>query len=164
MAVVRAGAPPHRPRGARPGGVGVTKRLCCLGSLGTIAVLASLTTTAAVHKVTAVRFSQNPLITVDSSRSLGGNVNGPTVIRVPDWIDRPLGRYYMYFANHMGTFIRLAYADALTGPWKIYEPGVLQARDTAFFRPQPDPPDTWRTSTRTWRRRRFSSIANGAVW
>lgn len=70
---------------------------------------------------------------------MGGNVNGPTVIRVPDWVDRPLGRYYMYFANHVGAFIRLAYADAIAGPWRIHEPGVLHVRDTAFFRPQPDP-------------------------
>ena len=93
----------------------------------------------AVH---ATRLAQNPLITVNTSASLGGNVNGPTVIRVPDWVERPLGRYYMYFANHMGQHIRLAYADAATGPWKIYEPGVLHVRDTAFFRPQPDPTET----------------------
>jgi hypothetical protein len=88
------------------------------------------------------RFAQNPLITVRSSASLGGNVNGPTVIKVPSWVERPLGRYYMYFANHMGTFIRLAYADAVTGPWTIHEPGVLHVRDTAMFRAQPDPPET----------------------
>ena len=88
--------------------------------------------------MTATRFLQNPLITVDSSPSLGGNVNGPTVIRVPDWVERPLGRYYMYFANHVGAFIRLAYADDITGPWRIHEPGVLHVRDTAFYRPQPD--------------------------
>ena len=96
----------------------------------------------AAQDIRAIRFTQNPLVTVDSSRSLGRNVNGPTVIRVPDWVERPLGRYYMYFANHMGTFIRLAYADAVTGPWRIYEPGVLHVRDTAFFRPQPDPEET----------------------
>jgi hypothetical protein len=90
----------------------------------------------------AKRLPQNPLITVKSSPTLGDNVNGPTVIRVPDWIQRPLGRYYMYFANHMGAFVRLAYADSLTGPWKIHEPGVLHVRDTAFYREQPDPPET----------------------
>src|SRR5262245_51489408 len=62
-------------------------------------------------RITVRRLAQNPLITVRSSPSLGGNVNGATVIRVPDWIAHPLGRYYMYFANHMGDFIRLAYAD-----------------------------------------------------
>jgi hypothetical protein len=92
--------------------------------------------------VRATRLAQNPLITVDTSVSLGGNVNGPTVIRVPDWVGRPLGRYYMYFANHKGAFIRLAYADAVAGPWTVYEPGVLHVRDTAFFRPQPDPKET----------------------
>jgi hypothetical protein len=88
------------------------------------------------------RFAQNPLITIGSSPTLGGNVNGPTVIRVPAWVQRPLGKYYMYFANHMGDFVRLAYADALTGPWRIHEPGVLHVRDTAFFREQPDPKET----------------------
>jgi hypothetical protein len=85
-----------------------------------------------------MRLAQNPLITVNSSPTLGGNVNGPTVIRVPDWIDRPLGRYYMYFANHRGDFIRLAYADSVAGPWKVYEPGVLHVRETALYRQQPD--------------------------
>src|SRR5262245_49188806 len=84
--------------------------------------------TSAEQEVKVTRLAQNPLITVDTSRSLGGNVNGPTVIRVPEWIDKPLGRYYMYFANHMGEFIRLAYADAVSGPWRVYEPGVLHVR------------------------------------
>lgn len=90
----------------------------------------------------APRFPENPLITVSSSKSLGDNVNGPSVIRVPSWIPHPLGRYYMYFAHHKGDHIRLAYANALAGPWKIYEPGVLQVRDTIFYRPQPDPPSS----------------------
>lgn len=112
--------------------------------LGTTALAyrADVPRVAAAQQVSAARFSQNPLVTVDSSPSLGSNVNGPTVIRVPAWVDHPLGRYYMYFANHMGEFVRLAYADALTGPWRVYEPGVLHVRDTAFFRPQPDPKET----------------------
>jgi hypothetical protein len=89
--------------------------------------------------VSAVRFSENPLITVLSSPSVGDNVNGPSIIRVPPWIKKPLGRYYMYFAHHKGQHIRLAYADSVRGPWKVYEPGVLNVSATAFFRPQPDP-------------------------
>jgi hypothetical protein len=92
-------------------------------------------------RVIATRLSQNPLITLRSSPSLGDNINGPSIIRVPSWIPRPLGRYYAYFAHHKGQFIRLAYADAITGPWKINEPGVVPVSETAFFRPQPDPPD-----------------------
>ena len=94
----------------------------------------------ALH-VTAIRLKQNPLITVETSRSLGDNVNGPSIIRVPSWIPHPLGRYYAYFGHHKGQFIRLAYADAVTGPWKVYVPGVVPVSETAFYRPQPDPPD-----------------------
>jgi len=93
---------------------------------------------ASIH---AARIPQNPLITVKSSPTLGDNVNGPAIIRVPSWVEHPLGRYYMYFAHHMGTHIRLAYADAITGPWHVYDPGVLEVKDTAFYRPQPDPPE-----------------------
>ena len=88
------------------------------------------------------RFAENPLITFSRSPSIGDNANGPTVIRVPRWVQRPLGRYYMYFAHHSGQFIRLAYADSVRGPWKIHEPGVLKVADTAFYRPQPDPADS----------------------
>jgi hypothetical protein len=79
---------------------------------------------------------------LNTSSSLGVDVNGPSVIRVPDWVKKPLGHYYMYFAHHKGEFIRLAYSDSVTGPWKVYEPGVLHVRDTALFRPQPDPPNS----------------------
>jgi hypothetical protein len=88
------------------------------------------------------RFPENPLISVATSKSIGDNVNGPSVIRVPRWIKHPLGRYYMYFAHHKGGFIRLAYGNSLHGPWKIYEPGVLKVGDTIFSRPQPDPADS----------------------
>jgi hypothetical protein len=95
----------------------------------------------AAPRVVAKRFATNPLITTATSASLGDDINGPTVVRVPAWVEHPLGRYYMYFAHHMGTHIRLAYADAITGPWHIYDPGVLEVKDTAFYRRQPDPPE-----------------------
>ena len=86
------------------------------------------------------RLPHNPLITLTSSASIGDDINGPSIIRVPDWVEHPLGRYYLYFAHHMGDHIRMAYADSIGGPWKIYEPGVLDVRDTAFFRPGPTAP------------------------
>jgi hypothetical protein len=91
-------------------------------------------------QMTAERFKENPLLTVNSAASIGDNLNGPSVIKVPDWVQNPLGKYYMYFAHHQGKFIRLAYADSLHGPWKVYDPGVLNVSETALFRPQPDPP------------------------
>ncbi|HEX6897546.1 MAG TPA: hypothetical protein VF146_19840 [Bryobacteraceae bacterium] len=113
-----------------------------MAKLATIRLLPVILLATVAFPQSAVRFSQNPLISVSGSKSLGDNVNGPSVIRVPSWIQHPLGRYYMYFAHHKGAYIRMAYADALAGPWKIYEPGVLNVRDTIFYRPQPDPPDS----------------------
>jgi hypothetical protein len=108
---------------------------------GGVLLHAAETGQAASGSVSAIRLSQNPLITLRSSTALGDNINGPTIVRLPAWIERPLGRYYLYFAHHMGQSIRLAYADAITGPWKVYEPGVLPVGSTAMFRPQPDPPE-----------------------
>ena len=107
-----------------------------------IAILAGGATLIRGAEIRATRFKENPLITLAMSRSIGDNANGPTVIRVPAWVRRPLGRYYMYFAHHTGQFIRLAYADSIRGPWKIHEPGVLKVEATAFYRPQPDPRDS----------------------
>jgi len=53
------------------------------------------------------------------------NINGPSLIRVPDWVPNAKGKYYLYFAHHGGKHIRLAYADELTGPWTIVPGGVL---------------------------------------
>jgi len=88
-------------------------------------------------QIEVTRLGDGPLVTVESSRTLGVNVNGPSLIRVPGWVQHSLGRYYLYFANHKGKFIRLAYADKISGPWKIYEPGVLRVEDTALGRPAP---------------------------
>jgi hypothetical protein len=86
-----------------------------------IAVIAFLGTS-----IRAVRLPENPIVTPASSPTLGDNINGPSLLRVPPWVERPLGRYYLYFAHHSGKFIRLAYADQISGPWKIHEPGTLR--------------------------------------
>ena len=72
------------------------------------------------------RFDSNPIIHWSMSPSLGGNVNGPSLVRAPSWVAERLGRYYLYFAHHKGSFIRLAYSDRLAGPWRIHEPGTLR--------------------------------------
>jgi hypothetical protein len=77
------------------------------------------------------RFSRNPIITREMLPGHDGeNINGPSLIRVPPWVDGALGRYYLYFAHHEGRYIRLAYADDLAGPWTIHEPGTLRVEDT----------------------------------
>ncbi|MCP5346613.1 MAG: hypothetical protein H7A04_07105 [Pseudomonadales bacterium] len=63
---------------------------------------------------------------------MGSNIQGPSLIRVPDWVENPLGKYYLYFADHRGTYIRMAHADQLTGPWTVYSPGTLQLNASHF--------------------------------
>jgi hypothetical protein len=56
------------------------------------------------------------------------------LIHVPDWLEDPLGQYYLYFAHHKGQYIRLAYADRLEGPYETYAPGTLQLEQTSCRR------------------------------
>ena len=79
------------------------------------------------------RFTANPIIFPDMDTRMGANINGPSLIRVPDWLPNAMGRYYLYFAHHKHDYIRLAYADHLDGPWTTYEPGTLQLRDSFFY-------------------------------
>ncbi len=83
------------------------------------------------------RLADAPIITPALHPSIGENIQGPSLIRVPDWIEAPLGKYYLYFADHKGRYIRLAYADALLGPWTIHRPGSLQIEDSQFLTEPP---------------------------
>jgi hypothetical protein len=60
------------------------------------------------------------------------NINGPSVIAVPDWVENRLGAYYLYFAHHKGNYIRMAHADSPAGPWQLYEPGTLRLEASGF--------------------------------
>lgn len=84
----------------------------------------------APNKPTVLRFNENPIIRPDMLPGPDGvNINGPSIFRAPDWLEKPLGKYYLYFANHRGTYIRLAYSEELAGPWTIYKPGTLTLED-----------------------------------
>lgn len=78
------------------------------------------------------RIGDGPIISPETDPSIGHNIQGPSLIRVPDWVPNRLGRYYLYFADHKGDFIRLAFADKLEGPWKVHAPGALHLKDTPF--------------------------------
>jgi hypothetical protein len=78
------------------------------------------------------RIGDGPIISPDSEPSVGHNIQGPSVIRVPDWVPDPLGRFYIYFADHKGAHIRLAYADTIEGPWIVHAPGALQLAESHF--------------------------------
>jgi hypothetical protein len=84
------------------------------------------------QSVSVQRLGDGPIIRPNMDRRMGSNIAEPSLIRVPEWVDRPMGRYYLYFADHEGTYIRLAYADDVTGPWTTYEPGSLQIEQSYF--------------------------------
>lgn len=87
--------------------------------------------------VRAERLLDEPIIGPELHPSIGHNIQGPSLIRVPDWVDSPLGRYYLYFADHKGAYIRLAYSDALTGPWHVHVPGSLRLGASHFLAAPP---------------------------
>ena len=86
------------------------------------------------------RLVDGPIISPGLHPSIGENIQGPSLIRVPDWVEEPLGRYYLYFADHKGSYIRLAYSDNLCGPWQIHPPGSLQIAQSRFLTEPPDAP------------------------
>jgi hypothetical protein len=59
------------------------------------------------------------------------SITGPSLIKVPSFIKNPLGNYYLYFAHHRDSYMRLAYADNITGPYTIYAPGVMDVSNVA---------------------------------
>lgn len=83
------------------------------------------------------RVLDRPIISAELHPTIGANIQGPSMIRVPNWIDGRLGDYYLYFADHKGSYIRLAYADHPTGPWTIYAPGSLQLAQSRFLTEPP---------------------------
>ncbi|MFW5744524.1 MAG: hypothetical protein ACOC2D_14705 [Spirochaetota bacterium] len=85
-----------------------------------------------MREMRALRLPEKPIITPESDERFGDNINGPSLIRVPDWAPGRLGRYYLYFAHHSGDFIRLAVADHIAGPWRVHSPGVMDLAVSGF--------------------------------
>jgi len=83
------------------------------------------------------RLTNRPIIGPALHPSIGTNIQGPSLIRVPDWIEDRLGAYYLYFADHKGGYIRLAYADRLEGPWRVHPPGTLHLAQSGFLTSPP---------------------------
>ncbi len=110
-------------------GLGLLPRM---GGWAVIAVLASTMGCSAHPEIRVERLLDEPIITPETHPSIGGNIQGPSLIRVPGWVPEPLGKYYLYFADHKGSYIRLAYSDDLLGPWSVHPPGSLQIEESHF--------------------------------
>ena len=104
-------------------------RISCLALL---VLVTALCQQSIAQTIRIERLVDGPIIRPNMDKNMGSNIAGPSLIRVPDWIENPLGRYYLYFADHRGVYIRLAYANELTGPWTMYEPGTLRIEQSHF--------------------------------
>jgi len=86
--------------------------------------------------VTATRLGDGPIISPDTPGwcpdRVGTNINGPSLIRRPDWLSGFDQNYVLYFAHHQGRSIRVATADDPLGPWTIDARGVLPLEQTPF--------------------------------
>ena len=91
-------------------------------------------------KVRAIKWEDGLIIPPGITQEVGDNVQGPSLIRAPDWLEEPLGKYYLYFADHKGNHIRLAYSENLEGPWKIHNGGSLQLSESKFLTEIPEIP------------------------
>jgi hypothetical protein len=109
----------------------------CVSALWSMPVLSAQTARAPVR---VERLLDRPIITPQLHPTLGPNIQGPSLIRVPEWVAGRLGQYYLYFADHKGRYIRLAYADDLRGPWKIHVPGSLQLEGSYLLTEPPAGP------------------------
>ena len=96
----------ERPQSTRGTDVAPRKRpatlvvMVCLAAC--VAGGASGQTTA--PRVRVERLLDAPIIGPELDPSIGENIQGPSLIRVPDWIEDPLGTYYLYFADHKGHY------------------------------------------------------------
>ena len=113
-------------------------------TLATVVLLIVLTrdsaeiTSIAISQVRVERLRDGPIVDASTHPSIGDNIQGPSLIRVPDWVENPLGHYYLYFADHKGEYIRLAYADDLLGPWQVHVPGTLRLEESHFLTEPPE--------------------------
>lgn len=102
----------------------------CNPSLLALAVLALVAAASACASegITAARLPGNPMVRPDMMQPACDGAydsNFPTIIRAPHWVRPRLGNFYMYFSDHHGMFINMAYADRIGGPWRVHAPGTL---------------------------------------
>tara|TARA_B100002051_G_scaffold5338_1_gene4544 strand:+ start:543 stop:1565 length:1023 start_codon:yes stop_codon:yes gene_type:complete len=87
------------------------------------------------------RFTDRPIIPPFLVEEIGSNIQGPSLVKAPKWLKNPLAKYYLYFADHKGDRIKLAYANDLIGPWKVLLGGTLQLKNSYFLTEKPQIPD-----------------------
>jgi len=114
--------------------------------------------------VSALRIGGAPIVQRFFDQRMGANVNGPSLIKTPDWLTGRLGVYHLYFAHHLGSYIRLAYADDLEGPWQIHSPGVLDITQAPFLYEHIASPDVFIDHDHQEIRMYFHGVSDPEPW
>ena len=90
---------------------------------------------------TVTRLTDTPLVATGmfAPAALAGlepdalvNINGPSMLRMPDWAAGKQAAFHMYFGHHKGKSLRLAYADRLEGPWAMHSDPIIPLVDSLF--------------------------------
>lgn len=90
---------------------------------------------APLPSISVTRTLTGPLIAPEMLPGDEGlSINGPSLIRMPPWVEKPGGRYHLYFAHHNGKYIRLAFADRPEGPWTLHPGGILPIKEQRALR------------------------------
>ena len=68
--------------------------------------------------------SMQTFLDADYPEKDGENINGPSLIKLPDWLPvaqrvNAKAKYYLYFAHHNGNYLRLAWSERVTGPYHL---------------------------------------------
>jgi hypothetical protein len=74
------------------------------------------------------RLNENEPIIYRSMLSNEWTINGPSMIRAPDWVPEAekadaRANYYVYFSGHTDPYIKLAWSEKIEGPYSIYNAG-----------------------------------------
>lgn len=78
-------------------------------------------------QIKVIRLNSNEPIINRSMLPYGWTINGPSMLRIPDWVPAskradPKAIYYLYFAGHTDPYIKLAWSENVAGPYQIYNP------------------------------------------
>ncbi|MEX2371839.1 MAG: hypothetical protein WD578_12595 [Bacteroidales bacterium] len=84
--------------------------------------------TTACPQFTVTRLNANEPILDRSMLSAEWTINGPSMLRIPDWVPETeradlRANYYIYFSGHTDPYIKLAWSVEIEGPYTIYNSG-----------------------------------------
>ncbi|MGB5420086.1 DUF7594 domain-containing protein [Algibacter sp.] len=108
------------------------KKLWLIALNSLVVFILTTTSIGAQNPYQVIRLNNgDPIIepSMFSNATDGDNINGPSLIRVPDWIPtieraHSTAQYYLYFADHIGDYIRMAWAANIEGPYTLYDDSV----------------------------------------